>query len=289
MIFGTVGDPSQITTIFVQSADPDDLEARVNAALAGVDGINDVVTSIVLAGAGDGHTFVVEIDTAPATATVGGLPAGLESGVPVALVRCFLAGDAEGLETAKTAAGIPASVVSGQVTIPYALVDEELAGGAKGTQFMGMSVFALSSIPLGVLTPVATARLTSNQVLGAGANLIGFTSLGDIVSGFTLPAAQTLHYTGPASILAIIDASVTVEQTGANDVTVAVVLDPLGAQTVLESITTHVVAGDTDTVSVPALAVLLPAGISPTNIGILVTAGGAGNARSAVLRVVKIG
>lgn len=117
-----------ITRVFVQSADPVDLQNRVNAALATLNADPNalLVIAMNLAGAGDGHTFVVEI-----LATT---PVNVASGTPfdpaAATVRCYMAADAFEL-----------AVQRGRVLpLTTAIADEQLAGAAQGTRFMGMIV-----------------------------------------------------------------------------------------------------------------------------------------------------
>jgi hypothetical protein len=113
---------------FFESADPLDLQNRINAALAVIETVSPAraITSLTLAGAGDGHTFVVLVSHAAVTDVNGGLvfPAG---------VQCYLASDSQQLTLARQALVLPQGTI---------VIDEQLAGSSKGTRFMGMNVGA---------------------------------------------------------------------------------------------------------------------------------------------------
>src|SRR6185295_16421437 len=156
---------------------------------------------------------------------------------------------------------------------PFGIVDEQLAGGAKGQVFMGMTVFSSNAQGVGLSEPRARGIISVNQAI---ANANGF-ALAD--------AGQTLQYTGQRAIFAHVEASVTVNETGANDVTVSIVQDPLGAATVLADAVTHTAAGEFDNVSVLGFAPLTPFDAALSKLGLQVVAGGAGFVRSATLRV----
>jgi hypothetical protein len=270
--FGSIGDPSLASTVFVKAADPGILQDLVNAEIGKVGG-SSVITAITLAGSGDGHTFVAIIETAPSASTTGGLVGGAG-----AAVTCYMGSSPEELARSKSAAGVPAPFSN----VPYALVDEQLAGGAKGQVFMGLSLFSLSSVPGAANSPRVRGLITVTKVLAGGNNVLSFDSL-DGANQFTLPAPQTIRYTGKQAIVAQLDASVTVEQTGAGDVTVQIVEDPNGAATVLASTLTHVAAGEFDNVSVFGFDGLEPS--VPTELGLRVVAAGAGEVTSATLRI----
>lgn len=124
--FGAVTVPETASVVFVESAQADDLAARVNAAILAIFADEDAqfITSITLAGGGDGHTFVVAIEHAPEDEVAGGLAS------PVTVV-CYLASENEALTVARAA-------VAAGALIP--IIDEQIAGAAKGTRFMGMMV-----------------------------------------------------------------------------------------------------------------------------------------------------
>lgn len=121
---------------FAQSSDPADLQARVNAVFTVLAGIaNQRVAIINLGGAGDGHTFVVEILSAPVANLVG---SGLDPAVLSAF--CYMAADAFELavQRARESASIP---------LGRDLGDEQFAGAAQGTRFMGLMITAPTPPP----------------------------------------------------------------------------------------------------------------------------------------------
>jgi len=282
--YGSIGLLSAANTVFVESADPEDLQARVIAELAAIDD-SLAITAITLAGGGDGHTFVVAIESGPLTDAFGGLP-GTSLPVIGTVVRCYLAGTAEELSRAQAEAGVPDPVVAGQLTIPYALADVQLAGSSKGTRFMGMSVFTSTGAPSGIFEPVALAALTTAQALNVGAQLVSFASL-PFANQFSLPTPDRVLYTGTQSFVGKIDATIAVSENAANDVTVQIVTDPTGTPSPIGTMITHVAAGEYDTVAVFGIAIFAPSSLSPSSVGLLVTAGGAGSVRSAQLRITR--
>lgn len=151
--------PQNLNTRYVQSADPDDLTRKVRAVLVELAAIGTapVLVAMNLAGAGDGHTFVVEIQSAPDADTnevAPEIPVTVTNGVPSPNVVCYMAGSAgtrpftapdtpaEVNElSAARAAAIARNGFTGQLTQD----DELLAGAAQGTRFMGLilGTFAL--------------------------------------------------------------------------------------------------------------------------------------------------
>jgi len=118
-------------TIHIQSADPDDMTARVGAAMDTIatDPANRV-TSMRLSGAGDGHSFVLSVEYSP---TAGGLvPGQVKSGIGF-----FMASDAPSLDNARSL--LAARLALANPT--FELHDSEIAGASKGLRFMGMLVF----------------------------------------------------------------------------------------------------------------------------------------------------
>jgi hypothetical protein len=142
----TLGVPNAVVSRVVQSADPDDMAARVNAAVAALPAGYTVI-GITLAGAGDGATFTTTIDAGLASQVSGGFP------VPPT-VTCFLASEAQamliGLQNATPSAG--------------SLGDVQVAGASKGAAFMGMVVQGvrapLSAVPV---SPGHVHALVNNQ------------------------------------------------------------------------------------------------------------------------------
>jgi len=279
--FGNVTSTASLDPIFVEGADPETLQNLVNEVLLNVDGTTTFITSITLAGAGDGHTFVVIIETAAGTDVEFGGLFGTAGGLQATQVRCYMGGSPEAFLAAKTAAGEPAPFAS----VPFGIVDEQLAGGAKGQVFMGMTVFSSNAQGVGLSEPRARGIISVNQAIAGGTTILTFDSIAN-ANGFALAdAGQTLQYTGQRAIFAHVEASVTVNETGANDVTVSIVQDPLGAATVLADAVTHTAAGEFDNVSVLGFAPLTPFDAALSKLGLQVVAGGAGFVRSATLRV----
>lgn len=119
----TIASDASLITRVVQSAEPDDLSARANAAIAALPA-GYVVVGLTLAGAGDGATFTVTVEAGLAQDVVGGF-----TDPPV--VTCFLASEAGALLLARQPAGPQVGGV---------FADTQLAGASKGTRFMGMVV-----------------------------------------------------------------------------------------------------------------------------------------------------
>lgn len=140
--YGSVDPGADITTRIVQSASPLDLARRVNAALAEIAMLPNmqVIASMTLAGAGDGHTFTVTIEAAAMADVQGGLMPATPG------VQCYMASEASALLKARNALTLP--------TEPLAEV--QVSGAAQGTRFMGMLVFGvLEGGGGGCLTPLS--------------------------------------------------------------------------------------------------------------------------------------
>lgn len=114
--------PASVLTRIVESAEPSDLQARVNAAISGLPG-GYVVVNLTLAGAGNGGLFTVTIEAGAAADVTGGF-------ISPPSVTCFLASEAEAL-TIAARASLPTS---------GSLADTQVAGSSLGTPFMGMTV-----------------------------------------------------------------------------------------------------------------------------------------------------
>lgn len=285
MNYGIITNPSAAQVQVVQSADPTDLQNLVNAALLAINGLLSVITNITLAGGGDGHTFVVLIESALFADAQGGLAATI-FGAPGAQVRCYLAGTGEDLEVARTAAGTPPPIPAVPplipFPIPYVLSDEQVAGSSKGTRFMGMTVFAASSLPIPLGAPIAqTSLLNAALVTGAGGNPldIAFVPVPPSNGFSVIGAGAILRYDGGLAIEALVDVSVVVTVTAATTfpvaVTVSLLQDPGGTPVSLaqESIQIFSLADNIEAVSFPSLALLLPPGVSLANaqLGVRVT------------------
>jgi hypothetical protein len=132
--FADIATPTPINMIsaIAQSADPVDLQRRVNAALAklATDLPGSILATLTLAGAGDGHTFLVKIE-----ATTSGPPIGIVIPTVAARVFCYQAADALELQKAQAFAQA-AALAAGLLFIN----DEQISGASQGTRFMGMIV-----------------------------------------------------------------------------------------------------------------------------------------------------
>lgn len=277
--FGTIGGGAESAPILVEASDPQTLQDLVNAEIEAIDGQVSLITAITLAGSGDGHMFSVLIETGLVADVDGGLFPFL-SGATGTVVRCYLGSDPESLLRAKQAAGVPPP--AGGIA-PYGITDEQLAGGSKGQQFMGLTVFSAASVPVNGNSPRVRALVTSTQALGAGSTILAFSGIAD-ENLFSLPAAQTVRYDGLSALAAKVEASVSVGLTAAGDFTVDIVTDPLGTPNVLASQKSHVAAGEFDDVTVLGFVTLEPFALAPTLIGIRVTSA-AGSVLYATLRV----
>jgi hypothetical protein len=206
----------------VQSADPVDLETRVNAALADLAAnpievapgvfLPAIVSSIDLAGGGDGHTFVVTITASPVVS--GGFGGFLPATITVA---CYLASEAEAIAAAR-AATFARFFGDGFSQ----LLDEDLEGASKGTRFMGIMVtgadaaiaelllqptiyfYDLTEAASGVVIPI-TAPAVPEVVTGAYTLISPNIPLVEISPG-------VLEYTGQKTFGAVVRARVAVRR-----------------------------------------------------------------------------
>jgi len=127
--YGTVlGGTANARAFVVQGADPDSLLAAMvaaSAALAAVQPpmVDPVTTSLTLTGAGDGHTFVLEVENAASANVDGGADV---IGTPVFLI-------------AATAEELERQLAALQST--DAILDVQIAGAAKGQRVMAMVVY----------------------------------------------------------------------------------------------------------------------------------------------------
>lgn len=295
MQYGTVGNPASIVTYGAQGATPEALQSAVMAALAKFDPSTQVVTSIELAGGGDGHTFVVLVEGANAADVVGGLTPST-AGIPVLSVVCYLGATAEDLLVARSAAAVPAPITNPAPPpspLSYALIDEQLAGSSKGTRFMGMSVYFLAiEQPAGSNVPFAVALVTSSTALSAGATIVPFDSLAEAI-GFSLPAVTTLQYNAPVSGKFLVDGNMTVSATSGGVVEVAVVRDPLGTPAAISGgdSKTTTTANGIQAVPFSGVAYLAPSGIlsAQSKIGVQITMPvGGGHVTWGTLRVTPL-
>ena len=212
--FGNVA-PSNTAAVFVESASPDDLASRANAAIATIAAQpnNRRITEINLAGAGDGYTFVIEIVSATLANVSGGL-------IPsTTQIGCYLAAQQDALTATRALA--KASFNVGQ------LVDEQMAGASKGTRIMGALVVdpdsnvaplnpprgeigSETTFTLDIVTQNVLAPLTDTSLV-----------LGSSPIQFDSPAAGQLRYIGGVAIRAILAANVSMRDAGQNGPVVA--------------------------------------------------------------------
>jgi hypothetical protein len=143
-ISGTVAAPSnnlidttRQRSLYFESADPADLEAKVAAALVALalEQSDDTAWAIVfadLAGGGDGHSFVFNMVVANQLST----PAATASPVPVGNARFvfYLASQAEALEAAAAAADARLDIPVG---FSATYQQSWLHGASQGTRVMG--------------------------------------------------------------------------------------------------------------------------------------------------------
>jgi hypothetical protein len=133
--YGTSLVSTLLVPAFVQAATAPELQALMTAALAQIASDDDGnVIGVNLAGAGDGHTFVAEINVSSA-------PLGTSYEASDMRASCYLAGTAEELAVAR----VPVLAAMAAETPPrdgasLTFVDEMVVGSSKGTQFMGMII-----------------------------------------------------------------------------------------------------------------------------------------------------
>ncbi len=122
-----------IAPSFVQAATAPEMQSLMTAALAAIATAGEGnVIGITLAGAGDGHTFVTNIQ-------VSGNSQFYEA--DSLRIGCYLAGTGEDLAVAR--APVLAAMLAEAPPFQGAvqdLIDEMVVGSSKGTQFMGMIV-----------------------------------------------------------------------------------------------------------------------------------------------------
>jgi hypothetical protein len=141
--YATVIDTSLSRADFFQSANADDLEARVNARLAGFSLVPTVrLAALNLSGAGDGHSFVVEIlsvlDPGALEDVAVIVNPNTPSATPGSILRviCYVASDVPNLNQQRATQINQFLASTG--TLFDKILDEQMAGGAKGLPFMGM-------------------------------------------------------------------------------------------------------------------------------------------------------
>jgi hypothetical protein len=184
-----IATPSSIISRVVQSAEPDDLAAKTNAAIAALPAGYTVV-GITLAGAGDGSTFTVTVEAGANANVSGGFSA------PPS-VTCFLASDAEALLIARLQAS-PSSGV---------FADTQVAGASKGTRFMGLVVKGTvasggSSLPECVFghIPGGTGIPATPGLVGSQATFPDWTPGDAVVIACALTVGAPLFFVPPVVV-----------------------------------------------------------------------------------------
>lgn len=135
MIYTTGTPVSSTTPHFVEAAEASVMSAGISAAQAQIVTTDqELIVGVTLSGGGDGHTFVAELigsDTATGGTELDEL----------ARFGCYLAASQEELAVARAAALAVLAAESppsqGQVLM---IIDEQVAGAAKGTRFMGLII-----------------------------------------------------------------------------------------------------------------------------------------------------
>ena len=264
-MYGTAGDPSTVTSVFLEASDAETMQSLVQAAIDDVNGATHVILCLALAGGGDGNPFQVLLQTALASGSQGGI-FGTTGGGRNTVIRCYMAESDEELARAKTAAGIPDPVTN----VGYVALDEQVAGSSKGALFMGMTVFSISSVSGTLNEPRVVATLDSTKALNAGSTILAWDTL-NTANQFSLPAAQTIQYDGNVARIFQIIATVTVGLTAAGDATVDIVADPLGTPSIIGRMIGHTAAGEFDDMTVVGFFVAEPSVTAQTLFGVRVT------------------
>ncbi len=130
--FGLAPLSSIIDTRFVEATEASVLQQLLTAELVDIGDVQ--ITTVNLSGAGDGYTFVTEIN-------VSSNPIGRAYESQLMLFGCYSASSAEELARARTAvvAAMLATTPPEQGDI-LELVDSQLVGASKGTRFMGLLI-----------------------------------------------------------------------------------------------------------------------------------------------------
>jgi hypothetical protein len=281
--FGQILNPAAAVVDFVQSADPADLEARANALIASIAAQQPLrlITNITLAGAGDGHTFVLLVEhvaqgTDPNFNLTGGtFPA-------ATTVRCYMASQQDALEAVRAAVS-----AAGQT-----IADEQLAGADQGTRFMGCLVLQtppfqpVAACPAGLIGAVdmnfsldgsGTTILTDPAIVLASAPAAPLF--------FDSPSPGVLRYTGPLFADIMLDAHVSLELTDPGTATIAIVQDPLGVPSLVGF---GAQGTDAPSISDHAFARAVVPGSAFARFGIRIQAApSGGTVRSAHLRAIQ--
>jgi hypothetical protein len=133
VILASPSDLEFVDMVFIESADPVDMQQRVAVALAAHPNVDWALTHVDLAGGGDGHTFVCTLGFATAEIGSGGAPPENTN------LFFYMASEASALAVARTTVNPQiAALFSAPISADRVDVDQTLmAGAAKGTRFMG--------------------------------------------------------------------------------------------------------------------------------------------------------
>ena len=152
------GTDQNTITRFVQSSEPGDIEAGIEAAVAEIVALNTTITptddkygiaALDLAGGGDGHTFVAQITF---TTNLANTLYSLIYGTPSALLDqggnppqpfhagAYLASEKEALAVAQQATYDRLRALDPGPNKQFTVFGNSFAGAAKGTRFMGLVI-----------------------------------------------------------------------------------------------------------------------------------------------------
>lgn len=265
----------------IQSADPTDMQTRLNAALTAL-AIGSVITAIDLVGAGDGATFLATVTYTPATDPANA-PAGIVKGGATSVqVRCWVAGDGTqfGVQRALALTGVTA-VISDEIT----------AGASQGTRLMGLAVITSETGFLG--TNGGIEAVAMGTALAAGSNLV----IGAVAAGMTLtsttllfdmPAVGRLRYRCNVQGIFLVIAEISLVQVVSFTGHLDIVKDPAGAPIQQGDGTNYTLVADqkgyVGATAVVALTANEELGLRISDIGV----GGSGTLDTARIRAIPI-
>jgi len=129
--------------LYIESAAPDDMQARVAAALAPFVPVTQdeewLITHVDLSGGGDGHTFVTHLELANINASQNIDATGVAPGA--ARILYYMAAQAAALLPARRALQAQIAALfagNGGPFTSVTLLQTGFAGASQGTPFMGM-------------------------------------------------------------------------------------------------------------------------------------------------------
>jgi hypothetical protein len=245
----------------IQSADPTDLQTRLNAALTAL-ASGTLITEISLVGAGDGHTFVATVTYAASADPSNVAQALIKTTASSVQVRAWVAGDA-------TQFGVQRALALTGVT--GLLFDEMVAGGSQGTRLMGLAVIETDT---GLLAPFG---IMEGTLMGTALALGASTLL------FDMPAVGRLRYRSSVSATFLVTAEITLEQAVTFTGKIDVVTAPSGVPVAQGAGTNYTLVANQKGYASTSAIVALALG---TELGIQVTIGGGGSGTLDTARVV---